>query len=53
MTLIIETGTGKADSQSYVSKAEINSYFDSEVNSVDLSKLMPRARLYIDNRAIK
>jgi hypothetical protein len=48
MTLIIETGTGKTDSQTYISESEIKGYLDNEISDVDLSSLMPRARLYID-----
>jgi hypothetical protein len=48
MTLIIETGTGKADAQSYISEIQMEGYFANEISKVDLSALMPRARLYIE-----
>jgi hypothetical protein len=48
MTLIIQTGTGKTDSQTYISKIEMEGYLANEISADDLSALMPRARLYVD-----
>ena len=50
MTLIIETGTGKADAQSYLSAIELTAYASARGISIvgDVEVLILRASMYVD-----